>query len=621
MHPFRVPAAALAVFSALVVPASAQVDLGWFHLTDTASLHSDGIVRIAIGADGSIAAAVNGGSTPSAPPPLLVYAANGALLWSTTWTIGGDRVVIADLAIDPASGDVFVVGTSRAYSNEQTAVPGSSNIAVGRFRAGGAKVWEQSWNGPAGFEDYGSRIALDGRGHVVVAGVTAATVQPFTTSVVVSSYDLAGSALWTNVVAATNTYSASVDGLATAGSGDVLVASTGAGPYPNVDIALTRLDASGAEAWTRTFAGTAGDFDRAYALAVDAASNAYVAGLVSTPSGASSVYEAALISWDPSGALRWSRVGAAIHPNSARLVDIAVDAHGDVVACGNVYNGVQTSSDALVVKYDPIGQPVWQRTWTGEGDRIDGFSRLALDAQRGIAVAGTTAHYYSAQVLETDPIVVRYDADGATRWEHRGLFTFPNSDGARDVAFGANGAVVYGGVSTSTVAGLQDSLLVSLREQGVPFCFGDGSDNVCPCFNQSAPGDGAGCLNSLGVGARIFDTGDASRMTDTLVLHTTGTPDAPVLFYQGTTQVNLGHGQVFGDGLSCAGGVIIRLGTVTATSGAAAYPPPGGIPVSVRGMVLATQTRHYQARYRNAAVFCTSNTYNQTNGLSILWGL
>ncbi len=44
------------------------------------------------------------------------------------------------------------------------------------------------------------------------------------------------------------------------------------------------------------------------------------------------------------------------------------------------------------------------------------------------------------------------------------------------------------------------------------------------------------------------------------------------------------------------------------------------MPIPVRCAVLvAGATRHYQATYRNSATFCTSATFNVTNGVRALW--
>jgi hypothetical protein len=78
---------------------------------------------------------------------------------------------------------------------------------------------------------------------------------------------------------------------------------------------------------------------------------------------------------------------------------------------------------------------------------------------------------------------------------------------------------------------------------------------------------------------------------------------------------------VFGDGLRCAGGTVIRLGTKANAAGASQYPDAGDAAVSVRGLVTAPATTTYQTWYRNAATFCTAATFNLSNGLSLTWAL
>jgi hypothetical protein len=94
-----------------------------------------------------------------------------------------------------------------------------------------------------------------------------------------------------------------------------------------------------------------------------------------------------------------------------------------------------------------------------------------------------------------------------------------------------------------------------------------------------------------------------------------------VLYFQGTTQVGGGGGAAFGDGLRCAGGAVVRLGTKMNVGGASQYPAAGDLSVSVRGQVTTPGTRQYQVWYRNAAAFCQPDTYNLTNGLTIVWNL
>ena len=154
-----------------------------------------------------------------------------------------------------------------------------------------------------------------------------------------------------------------------------------------------------------------------------------------------------------------------------------------------------------------------------------------------------------------------------------------------------------------------------------PYCFGDGSGTACPCGNNSAPAAQSGCLSSIGAGGRLQASGLPIVSADTLSLNASAMPaTVACLYFQGTAAENGGLGSLRGDGLLCTGGTLLRLGTRANAGGASSFPGPGGPLVSVRGGVnLAGGTYFYQAWYRNAAAFCTSETFNLTNGLAVTW--
>jgi hypothetical protein len=152
----------------------------------------------------------------------------------------------------------------------------------------------------------------------------------------------------------------------------------------------------------------------------------------------------------------------------------------------------------------------------------------------------------------------------------------------------------------------------------VPFCFGDGTGTACPCANGGAAGNG--CSSSVGPGAHLATSGVARVGTDTLVLVGDGMPaTASALYFQGTQDANSGAGTVFGDGLRCVAGTIVRLGNQTNSGGASSHPGPGDPPISVAGGVMAGATRRYQVWYRNADPYCTSATFNFSNGVRVTW--
>ncbi len=151
------------------------------------------------------------------------------------------------------------------------------------------------------------------------------------------------------------------------------------------------------------------------------------------------------------------------------------------------------------------------------------------------------------------------------------------------------------------------------------FCSGDGTAAACPCGNTGTTG--RGCANSVNAaGGRLLVSGNPSVGGDTVSLNGDGMPNSSALYFQGTSQQSGGAGVAFGDGLRCAGGSIIRLGTKSNTAGASSYPVGGDQSVSVRGGVSAGDVRTYQVWYRNAAAFCTVSTFNLTNGMQVSWG-
>ncbi len=164
---------------------------------------------------------------------------------------------------------------------------------------------------------------------------------------------------------------------------------------------------------------------------------------------------------------------------------------------------------------------------------------------------------------------------------------------------------------------------IYLRDRGTlrrGFCAGDGVAVACPCGNTSALGSGAGCANSSGAGAHLTSTGDARLSHDTFVLDCSGLTNSACIFAQGDAAAAGGIGVAFGDGLRCIGGQVYRLAVKSSSNGTSSYPSAGDPHVSFSGQVQMPGTRYYQLRYRNAAAFCTSDTFNLSNGLEVVWG-
>ena len=189
-----------------------------------------------------------------------------------------------------------------------------------------------------------------------------------------------------------------------------------------------------------------------------------------------------------------------------------------------------------------------------------------------------------------------------------------NGDGIPDFVGGAPRDDDNGGSAGSVL------ILGGPRPPGALFCFGDpGLGTPCPCTNDndgSVPG--SGCANgAFDSGAQLTGTGSASVGGDTLVLRSTGLePNNSGLYFQAKNKLS---GSVWGDGLQCAGGGLIRL-QVRASNGDGESHTT--LSIASKGNVNAGDIRYYQCWYRTTdepPCGLGVNDFNATNGYSVFW--
>jgi hypothetical protein len=203
----------------------------------------------------------------------------------------------------------------------------------------------------------------------------------------------------------------------------------------------------------------------------------------------------------------------------------------------------------------------------------------------------------------------------ALRWSSTYNFRFDAN------VFPATGLVSLGLWKAGAPASVVAAAEVPARGNSTfSYCFGDGSGTACPCGNNSAAGSQAGCLNSTGTAGQLSFNGTASISADTFQIVGSHMPaTSTALYFQGSAMVLGGLGATFGDGLRCAGGTTVRLGTKTNAGGASQYPSGTDVPISVRGSNASGAVRTYQCWYRNIASFCTGATFNLTNAVETTW--
>jgi hypothetical protein len=160
-------------------------------------------------------------------------------------------------------------------------------------------------------------------------------------------------------------------------------------------------------------------------------------------------------------------------------------------------------------------------------------------------------------------------------------------------------------------------------DTSTPFCFGDGIDadvtTDCPCSNFGEPGHG--CGNSVNTGGALLRA-LGTTSPDAVDLTISGMPPGvSSIFLQGDAIKSAGV--VFGDGVRCAAGSLLRLGLRNDTDNDGSTmlgPGAGDAQISTLGSTTPGSTYAYQTYYRNPnPAWCPPATFNVSNGVRITW--
>ncbi|MEM7519015.1 MAG: hypothetical protein AAF368_19090, partial [Planctomycetota bacterium] len=181
-----------------------------------------------------------------------------------------------------------------------------------------------------------------------------------------------------------------------------------------------------------------------------------------------------------------------------------------------------------------------------------------------------------------------------------------------------------------------------LSEAPRSFCEGNGADAAgcgdCPCSNDASPGSTGGCLNVSGTSASLTVSGAPSLTNDALRFELRGAnPSTFAVLVSASQQapanasnpcfgVNSGIASPALRGLRCVVQDVRRQGTraidaqgsvgdSNAGWGGNDGPTAG---LLAQGGLVAGQSRHFQAFYREGAAAICQRDQNTTQGISII---
>lgn len=172
----------------------------------------------------------------------------------------------------------------------------------------------------------------------------------------------------------------------------------------------------------RTLLGGSQD-DRGYGIAVDAAGDAYVAGMADNGAHA----YVARLHWDSTNHLL-SQVYAVTlaGDGSAVAYDVAVDANQNAVIVGETYDFTAYDPNVYVAKLNPTGAYVWQQSFGGSNS--DRAVSVAIDQQQQVYLSGDT--HSMADFPTVNPLPVSYPGISSEGGEFIAFAAMLTNDGA-----------------------------------------------------------------------------------------------------------------------------------------------------------------------------------------------
>ena len=363
-------------------------------------------------------------------------------------------------------------------------------------------------------------------------------------------------------------------------------------------------------AWSGVAGGTASSSDRVLALAVfnDGTGDAlYATGTFSSIGGVPAI---GVAKWNGSS---WSALPGG-PPSGGTSLQVFDDGAGPALFLGGGWPSVGGAPAYSLAKWDGTSWSIPASDWMAV---ILGLAVFDDGAGLALYAAGISAPPHSGNVGRWDG--ANWSVLGQGVDAHANCITVHDDGTGPDLFLGGEFHHAGDGVQSEGVAEWY-----GCHAQISSMCAGDGTYAACPCHNSGS--SGRGCANSTGLGGALL-TWSGGTNPDTLTLTSSFEPStAGTIFLEGTEMAATPI--LFGDGIRCAGGDLLRLYVKNAVAGSATAPQAGDLSISQRSAnlgfpILPGQIRYFQTYYRDGAPgFCvppSGSNFNAANAIRVVW--
>ncbi|MGC8798567.1 MAG: SBBP repeat-containing protein [candidate division WOR-3 bacterium] len=309
------------------------------------------------------------------------YGADGALEWIRFFDGGFGLAITTD-----ADGNVYVTGVK---------------VTI-KYYSDGSVAWVRTYG--KGF--WGSDIAVDPQGNVYVTGYIDAPILYYATTI---KYNARGDEEWVRIDSSGISWTVSI-ALDTAGN--VYVAGIGTHRPGEPAYLVMKYSPDGDLLWRVCDEQLGGGI---YKLGLTVTDDIYVTGSLNDINGP---YTVATVKYNADGEQQWVRFFDG--PGYDEGQTLAVDPYGNCyVAIGSAERpGPVTNFDWVIIKYAADGTELWQQRYTGMGADDNPFA-IGIDRARNVYVGGFSMSPRDSIYWGDDYTLVKYDSLGNLVWEAR----------------------------------------------------------------------------------------------------------------------------------------------------------------------------------------------------------
>ncbi|MFX0136972.1 MAG: SBBP repeat-containing protein, partial [Candidatus Hodarchaeota archaeon] len=312
--------------------------------------------------------------------------------------------------------DITLDSSNNIYSIEGEAMFVDTNYSIFKHNSSGDLVWHRNWSSGIGYLDYLFAISADKFDNIYVSG-TALNISSLERTCFLLKYDDQGNVLWDNdwMVGEEYAYWAYFSDMKLDVEGNIYISGAVDELGVGRGIILIKFNSSGEYLWHQVWhAEEAWQWIINPSLAIDnLTNNIYVVATLFDDNRPDdhNKHDIIIGCYNSSGYYLWENTwDSSFHD----FIDVAEsDSNGNLYVGGRIE---AVSSDALIVKFDNLGNEEWSHTW-GTSPTISFYddicNDLVIDSLDNLYAVGYTKGYNANQ---TDIFITKLNSSGNVKW-------------------------------------------------------------------------------------------------------------------------------------------------------------------------------------------------------------